>query len=364
MAINGAGVATGQASLGGQFLTANLFAPSQAVPTSTTNWDQNIGTGAGGSWGIDNTVFLLGGESLKVTTSGTATFEAICANIPITSFYPGETVTFSAYLKASAGTPTVRFYCQANNFLTGNASVGGSGSITLSTSWQRYSITVTLPALLSNAGVAWTIIGLRVDTGATAQNITYWINGLQAEPASSLHPWTPGNTSLWTPGGIAAGSNVFSSIAGGSGSAGNGILGGAANLLGSAISVIYYPFRLAINAVQSALSALFAQQSNLFLSFSLEPPVAQPNSTIQVTATATDINGNPVTNMPTANVTVTFPDGSTQSFGLGTGVVNAGSGKYVLTYVTKMPGACVEDWQMVDAGGNKTEYHNVTPVAF
>jgi hypothetical protein len=140
-------------------------------------------------------------------------------------------------------------------------------------------------------------------------------------------------------------------------------------------TVINYPFRVTATLVKALLTLVFAQSPqlsldlsaspNLSLKFLLEPPVAYPNSTITVTATATDINGNPVSDMATVTVTVTFPDASTQNFSLsGSTVTNVGSGKYSITYTTKTPGQCLEDWVMIDPSGNKTEYHNITPVGF
>jgi hypothetical protein len=177
---------------------------------------------------------------------------------------------------------------------------------------------------------------------------------------------------------------------GGAGTLAGGLLAGLADLLASGGIQRFPPFRIvtAIKALLSLafsrspalslgfaehallslvfgenalLSATFAAAPLLSLTFLLEPPMALPNSTIQVTATATDINGNPVSNMATVAVTVTFPDGSTQSFSLSSGVTNAGSGKYTITYTTKTPGPHLEDWQMTDPTGNKTEYHNITP---
>lgn len=161
---------------------------------------------------------------------------------------------------------------------------------------------------------------------------------------------------------------------GGSGALSGGLFAGLADFLASGGIQRFPPFRIAITAfhgllnllfaTKAELSTVFAVKPRLSLAFQLEPPLAQPNSTIQVTATATDINGNPVSNMATVAVVVTFPDGTTQSFSLSSGVVNAGSGKYTITYTTKTPGPHLEDWQMVDPTGNKTEYHNITPVAY
>jgi hypothetical protein len=114
----------------------------------------------------------------------------------------------------------------------------------------------------------------------------------------------------------------------------------------------------------AALRLSFASKQALTLSFTRESPVANPNTTISVTMTALDANGNPVSTLVTVTATVTFPDGTTSNFSLGSGITNAGSGKYTLVYTTKGQGENLEDWVGVDGAGNRTEYHNETPVSF
>lgn len=77
-----------------------------------------------------------------------------------------------------------------------------------------------------------------------------------------------------------------------------------------------------------------------------------PNTSIQSTITVTDINGNFVSTLSSCGVTVKFPDGSTQSLLLGSGVTNAGSGQYQASYNTKGAGVIVELWSLVAATGD------------
>jgi hypothetical protein len=179
----------------------------------------------------------------------------------------------------------------------------------------------------------------------------------------------------------------------GSGTLAGGLIAGISDILANGRLLRFFPFRLSFS-VKSLLNLIFGQKPRLSLTFSekpklslnfaetsklslafthlgrinltffLEPPVAKPNSTITVTSTATDINGNPVSNMATVTVIVTFPDNSTQNFSLSSGVTNAGSGNYTVTYTTKGVGQCLEDWVMIDSTGNQTEAHNITPVGF
>ena len=138
---------------------------------------------------------FFGSASLKVTTDGSATFQDCCVSAPASSFIPGETYIFSAYLKwnGSGTAPTLRFYCQANDQAPGNTSIGSAGTITLTTSWQRYFFAVTMPTSFANGGNPFTIIGLRVDTSNALLATTYWLDGLQVEQCAAT-PWVTGGT--------------------------------------------------------------------------------------------------------------------------------------------------------------------------
>lgn len=157
--------------------------------TTLTSPNFKSGVGAGGSASIDLSQAWQGSSSLKIVTDGTTTFQSISVNAPTAAYIPGETYTFSAYLKASAGTPTLRFYCQANDMIAGNTSIGAVTNITLSTNWTRYTISVPLPTNLS----AYSIIGVRVDTGSVTQAVTFWMDAVQIEQTQPT-PWTPGAT--------------------------------------------------------------------------------------------------------------------------------------------------------------------------
>jgi hypothetical protein len=84
--------------------------------------------------------------------------------------------------KASAGTPTVRFYCQADT-----GAIGSATTITLSTTPTRYTKTVTLPNPITQV-----YFGLRMDTGSPAQAITVYMDQLQFEVAGSATAWELG----------------------------------------------------------------------------------------------------------------------------------------------------------------------------
>src|SRR5260221_112107 len=124
------------------------------------------------------------GGSLKVVASGAQGFQAVEVRIPkeCVPGAAGAAVTISAYMKASTGTPTLRFYVQ------GAASGLGAGhSVTLSTTWTRYSWTATMPNPIVGGFLA-----LRVDTDSVPQAVTWWMDGLQVALGGSATAWQMG----------------------------------------------------------------------------------------------------------------------------------------------------------------------------
>lgn len=119
-------------------------------------------------------------------------------------------------------------------------------------------------------------------------------------------------------------------------------------------------------STSSKLAAAFALVSKLSAVFIRSVSVPNPNSTITSTLTATDSTGALQSNLSAVSVTVTFPDGSTQTLTLAGGTVtNAGSGKYSVTYTTKGIGECLEEWTFTAGDGvTKGDFRNVTPVSY
>jgi hypothetical protein len=135
----------------------------------------------------DTSTAQQGSASLKVATSGSHTNEGASASIPAGNFFANQSYTFSCYMKASSGTPTVRLLAVASD----GSTVGTAQSCVLSTTWTRYTVTITAP---NPVPTLWTTIGLRVDTGSTAQAITFWMDGLQIEAGHTASTWMDGGT--------------------------------------------------------------------------------------------------------------------------------------------------------------------------
>lgn len=76
-----------------------------------------------------------------------------------------------------------------------------------------------------------------------------------------------------------------------------------------------------------------------------------PNTTIYSTITVTDNTGALVSNLSAVSLVVTFPDSTTITLSLGSGITNIGSGQYQAKYNTKGVGAARENWSVTAADG-------------
>jgi hypothetical protein len=114
----------------------------------------------------------------------------------------------------------------------------------------------------------------------------------------------------------------------------------------------------------SRLSVGWVVAAHIIATFTRSAPVAQPNSTTDVTATVKLPDGTFPT-ISTITSVVTFPDGSTHSYSLANGdIVSLGSGQYKLTYTSKGPGVHNELWTFTANDGSVGTYLNHTPVGY
>jgi len=147
--------------------TTNLLTANQAsVETDTTGFAPN----GGATITRDGTQHWNGKYCLKVVTPGAGASEGFFCNVAMTA---GETYTYSAYVRGSG------------TILLGIGDPDGtiykwSDAITLTTTWTRYSVTITAEA----SGTAYIFVVTQ-----TAQGITFYVDGLQVEQKPYATSW-------------------------------------------------------------------------------------------------------------------------------------------------------------------------------
>lgn len=152
----------------------NLLTANQAsVETNTTGFT------ALGSAVLtrDTSTYWDGAACLKAVTPNLAIGEGFYANKTGMTLVVGDVYTASAYVKGSG---TLRMYVTETNGGTGATTT--SGTLTLSSSWQRLTLSHTI------TDAANTEIRVQVKT-PTQQGITFYSDGLQLELAAAATTW-------------------------------------------------------------------------------------------------------------------------------------------------------------------------------
>ncbi len=117
--------------------------------------------------------------------------------------FAGQTVTLSFWAKASTGTPKLAT-CLEQIFGSGGSSAvqTPAGQVTISSSWARYSVTVTVPSIAGKTIGSSSYVGLYIFTSAGSnftaytgttlgvQNVTVDIWGVQLEAGSVATPFS------------------------------------------------------------------------------------------------------------------------------------------------------------------------------
>jgi hypothetical protein len=139
-----------------------------------------------------------------VTAAGasTNTFALYNQYIEDTRTFAGQTVTLSFWAKATSGTPKIATEIGQNFGSGGSPSAAvytAGGSVTLSTSWARYSTTISVPSVAGKtfgttantsylAATLWLSSGSTFNTRSSSiglQNATFQIWGVQLEAGST-----------------------------------------------------------------------------------------------------------------------------------------------------------------------------------
>ena len=138
-----------------------------------------------GQTDVPNAIYYLQAD---YTTSGTGTV-ALEQRIEDVNTFAGQTVTYSFYAKVNSGTKSVtpRF---VQDFGSGGSStvVTSLTAQTLTTSWQRFSVTSTVPSISGKTIGAGSYLRIDLDTG-TSGVITFSFANVQIEYGSQATPF-------------------------------------------------------------------------------------------------------------------------------------------------------------------------------
>jgi hypothetical protein len=197
-------------------INGDFFINQRAFTSNTTsgtfNFDRWIQYNTGGSYTLTPQTFTPGAapvagyegrtflQAITASQSAAGDFAQIAQTIEGVNKYAGNTVTVSFFAKANTGTPKIAVELQ-QYFGTGGSpsaivnTVGGT--VTLTTSYARYSVTVAVPSISgktigtnnnSYLGInLWTSAGSNFNARASSigiQNFTASIWGVQVEAGS------------------------------------------------------------------------------------------------------------------------------------------------------------------------------------
>jgi len=182
------------------------------------NFDRWLQFNTGGSFTVTPQTFTAGAapfapyegknflQGITASQSAVGDYAFFAQKIEDVRKYAGQTVTISFFAKANTGTPKIGIELEQNFGSGGSPSTAVSipaGSITLTTSWARYSVTVAVPSISGKTiGTSinssylqlnlWTSAGATFATRASSigiQNFTAQIWGVQVEFGSTATPF-------------------------------------------------------------------------------------------------------------------------------------------------------------------------------
>jgi len=198
--------------------TINQRAFTSNTTTASFNFDRWLQQNSGGTFTVTPQSFTAGSapvagyeaatylQGITATQSVAGDYAIITQRIENVRTFAGNTVTISFYAKANTGTPKIGVEVQQNFGSGGSPSATVStpaGSITLTTSFARYSITVAVPSISgktvgTTANTSYLELNLWTSSGATnatrassigIQNFTASIWGVQVEYGSYATPF-------------------------------------------------------------------------------------------------------------------------------------------------------------------------------
>jgi hypothetical protein len=217
-------VAGKNAILNGDFLI-NQRAFTSNTTTGAYNFDRWLQQNSGGTFTVTPQSFTPGTapiatyegrkyfQGITATQSAAGDYAILTQRIEDVTRYAGTTVTVSFFAKANTGTPKIGVELW-QDFGTGGspstAATAAQSSVTLTTAWARYSVTLAVPALTgktlgTTANTSYLELNLWQSAGSTyntrastigIQNFTNSIWGVQLEYASSATYFTTATGTL------------------------------------------------------------------------------------------------------------------------------------------------------------------------
>jgi hypothetical protein len=217
-------VAGKNAVINGDFLI-NQRAFTSNTTTGAYNFDRWLQQNSGGTFTVTPQTFTPGAapiatyegrkylQGITASQSAAGHYAIITQRIEDVTRYAGTTVTISFFAKADTGTPKIGVELWQDYGSGGSPSTAATvaqSSVTLTTSWARYSVSMAVPSLTgktlgTTANTSylelnlWTSAGSTYNTRASSigiQNFTASIWGVQLEYASSATYFTTATGTL------------------------------------------------------------------------------------------------------------------------------------------------------------------------
>ena len=208
----GSQIAGKNAVINGDFLINQRVFTSNTT-TGSFNFDRWLQQNSGGTFTVTPQTFTPGTapiatyegrkyfQGITATQSAVGDYAILTQRIEDVTRYAGTTVTISFFAKANTGTPKIGVELWQDYGSGGSpttAATVAQSSVTLTTSWARYSVTVAVPSLTgktlgTTANTSYLELNLWQSAGSTyntrassigIQNFTASIWGVQLEYAS------------------------------------------------------------------------------------------------------------------------------------------------------------------------------------
>jgi hypothetical protein len=181
---------------------ANAFYPVDRWMTTTAGSHtfslQTFTPGAAPVAGYEGTTFFQ-----MATVGGSGHYALIGQKIEDVRTFAGQTVTVSFWARATSGTPKIGFDLTQNFGSGGSSQVGSAyNTFTLSTTWARYSATVTVPSISGKTIGTSSYVLLDItftndyNPAIGQQTATFQIWGVQVEAGSVATPFTTSTGSI------------------------------------------------------------------------------------------------------------------------------------------------------------------------